>query len=213
MVKALMPVMTLVLAWIWSGELSSRGKVFSCVLLMIGIIAGVAENAEFHSIGFFFAFCSAVLHALQPIVTCILLQEEKIPPLSMALAASIPSIIVVIPVFFFYEYHLILSVDLDHKARDWTTLALISFVSLGYLLAGVFVTKYTSAIYTSVLNSIKVVLVLLVSFIVFPVHLSLANILGLFLSIFAFCLFNYFALKEQQHPDIDLDRLPLANIV
>jgi drug/metabolite transporter (DMT)-like permease len=197
-VKATAPALTMTLSFVWERKRYSRASILSCMVLVGGAVLCVLDNPEFHSLGFLFAVGSLLMQTVQTVAAGVLLQRERIQPLSLTCMCALPAVGALVPAFMATEYERLVAEELPHPERDFVAILVLGFMAFFYFLSGLMLVKYTSATYLAVLGCLKIILLIGLALIIWKTPLMLANIIGMVIAIAGFVMYNFARFRDNQ---------------
>ncbi|KYQ92555.1 hypothetical protein DLAC_06546 [Tieghemostelium lacteum] len=209
--KSTGPAFVLILLFLLYRETFSKEIVISTIVIVFGASFTTLQNPAFNTYGFIYATISSASASLQTILIQKLLKDTELNALSVVLVTSLPSTIVIIPIFFAVEYK-----DL----KEWTgdpilpTIFVIAIAVAAalYNISHFYIVKYTSALYFVIVGNAKVVFVVILSSIIWATKFVPINIVGMILTFLGFFSYNYFRYKENKGlQQLSISHVPILN--
>eukprot|EP01118_Nematostelium_gracile_P000201 TRINITY_DN10199_c0_g1_i1.p1 TRINITY_DN10199_c0_g1~~TRINITY_DN10199_c0_g1_i1.p1 ORF type:complete len:317 (-),score=59.56 TRINITY_DN10199_c0_g1_i1:72-977(-) len=200
-IKATSPAGTIIASIILEEKHYSKQLIISTAVIVLGAILTVFKNPEFHWIGVGCAILSTLFGVAQTVIIARLLQVTKINVVIIALMTSLPAMISLMPGFMLWEYGE-LSTQFEEAKKDanfiFWMLLLISTLAYFYNMSHYFLIKYTSAHYAVLVGNMKVLILVFLSISIFGTPLTPLNLVGMFVSLGGFCIYNAFRYLEMR---------------
>ena len=121
-----------------------------------------------------------------------MLRRAKFHPMTLTMMVSYPAILSLIPPFLYFESSSFLETFKagNHK-HDIEIVLIMNWIAFAYLFSGTLLLSLTSAHFSQVIASFKVVLLVGVATQVFHTVFTTINFYGLFVTFLAFCTYSY----------------------
>lgn len=190
-VKSTVPFFSLLFAKFVERKHVVRDQFLCTVFIVVGAGLTAYRNPEFELVGFLCSCGSAVLASLKTLFSALLLERAQMPPLALTFYTALPSALVLLPVFVGREMDAFGTFAADHV---WFTLGvtlLTSVMAVAYNWIHYLLIHETSALYSTLVGNVKVVLVVLVSLVVFQTQLIWVNVVGILVTLASFLAFHY----------------------
>lgn len=177
--------------------------VWLCVLgITAGMAASVYHNPQFQLLGFGLALGSALTEALALVLAEYIMLSAKLDALNLLYYSALPSAGFIFPFFVALEGSAVVHYVSQHFWVNIFIVCSTSLLAFLFNLSRYQLMRLTSSIYTSTVQNIKVVLLVIVSEIVFyssSPKLSLLNQLGIVLSLCSFLYLTFLGFSEDSY--------------
>ncbi|GAM22863.1 hypothetical protein SAMD00019534_060380, partial [Acytostelium subglobosum LB1] len=175
-------------------------EVLAITLVIVGgAIMAVIDNPSFALTGFLYALASTLFAAVQTVIITSLLKDPKLNSLAILTVTSLPSTIVIIPLFFIIEYPKMREHPPADPLYPSLLVAALAIIALFYNLSHYYLVRYTSALYYALVCNAKIVVLIIISSFIFPTApFTVVNYIGMSITLLAFFAYNIIKISRAQ---------------
>lgn len=204
-IRSSIPGFTMLLSYQILGKTFSSAHVFTVGLVIVGVALATYGDLEFTWVGFILTVTGCVLSSLKSITTSIFLVGDlKFHPMELILRMSsfaIPQMVIL--AYLYGETHKIFGLGPEQEGFDFypailAALAVNGIMAFSLNFSNFMFTKSTSALTVTVAGSVKNVLTIVLSVLVFSTPITLLNSIGTVVTIAGASAYNAVNYRSKQ---------------
>lgn len=214
-IKATAPALTMACSFLFEGKRYRTRMMVITACLVVGAICTTFRNPSFDMLGFLASLASMLLGVMRVMINSRQLHTLDIDPIALTVLTALPAALSLVIPFALFELHdFIEFLRMEDSYHYLLVVLLMNFVAVAYIFSGLLLIKLTSAHYSQVIASLKVVLLVLISMQVFGVSFTGLNLVGLVVCFASFCLYSYYrTIGMEEKPPLPVLVLPSGTAV
>lgn len=195
-IKAGLPAVAMIAAYLMEGKTYSPALITLNTIMILGVIAALYHNPTFTMLGFITSVISTILNLVHVLASAELLRRPRMTSMVVMMLSAPFALVFLFPLFMWLEYPRLSTSMPAHESRDVLAMFGTSLVAFVYILLGLEIVRVTSAVYSTIVANLKVVILVAVSTMLFVTPITTPNIIGLVVTFASFCSYNYVKVSE-----------------
>jgi len=188
-VRATIPLLVIVMVAILQRRVRSAAVWIAVLGSVLGMAMTLYKNPQFHLVGVLLAAGSAFTAALFIVLSEYIMMDVDLDALNMLFYAALPTSVFILPFFIALEFVSVVSYVQSYFWMNIFILCAMGILAFLFSLSQYQVVRLTNGVYASVVENIRVVLVVILSAIIFydsETRLSLLNQIGVVITLLCF---------------------------